>query len=182
MNWVVVGFPWALWMSKHFWLHLRAHCFWSGFAGEVGSTYVNNKAETNWIDLFSASWEAWLLKRLWVLLLSLTTGFQLWPGFQTSDFTNIHIAAKGNPAKAPLHTCTDTNPAATPSQASKRGLCQGTVGCCAPLFTAEFLAFPTCTEHVLLVVGGLYLWDTICRLSNGEWQFLDKKNWCLRLR
>lgn len=39
------------------------------------------------------------------------------------------------------------------------------MGCYAPQFSAEFLAFPTCTEHVLLFVGGLYLWDTIFSLG-----------------
>lgn len=47
------------------------------------------------------------------------------------------------------------------------------MGCYAPQFSAEFLAFPTCTEHVLLVVGGLYLCDTIFSLGKlGEIIFI----------
>lgn len=44
---------------------------------------------------------------LGLVALSLTTGFLLWPGFQTLDFTNIHIAAKGILPK-PLYTHAQT--------------------------------------------------------------------------
>lgn len=145
MNWVIVCFVWALWMSKHFWLHLWAHCFWLGFPGEVGVC-----EQLGWSKLICfrpAVKEA----------LGLTTSFLLWPWIPDIRLHKYSHFSQGNPAKAPWHTCTDTNPAATPSQASKQALGQGTVGWGAPRFSAEFLAFPTYTEHVQLVVGGLYL-------------------------
>lgn len=89
MNWVIVCFVWALWMSKHFWLHLWAHCFWLEFAGEVG--VCEQLAEANWFVLDM------LLKRLWVSL----RAFCFDPGFQTLDFTNIYISAKGILPKPP---------------------------------------------------------------------------------
>jgi len=77
---------------------------------------VNNEAETNWSDLFKTSSKA--VKE--ALGLVAQSHYQLsaltWiPVIKLHKYSHV---SQGNAAKAPLHTRTDTNHAATPSQAS----------------------------------------------------------------
>ncbi len=81
--------------------------FDEAFAGEVGvSTRTTRPKQTGLIFLDLLKSLA-VKEALGLVALSLTTSFLLWPGFQTLDFTNIHISAKGILPK-PLYTHAQT--------------------------------------------------------------------------
>lgn len=165
LSWVC--YPWALWIGKHFSLHL--HVLLTGLHWRIWNKYVK-KPEKYWMDFIQNFWKAWLLKKLWILLFSvslLTSALPLIPCIRLHKSSHY---SKGNPTKAPLHTCTG-RPCYYAFSGKLYALAQSTMGCFVPLFSAEFLAFSACNYRSWEAsISGM-----LSSVWIREWQFLGKK-------